>query len=70
MNSVALRVGYYFMMPLMLLLPKVTGSMRVEQERKLAKIVIGACFVLYGLYAIYSSTWAEANPYHWFWETV
>lgn len=69
-NSVALRGGYYFMMPLMLLLPKVAGGMRIEQERKLVKIVILACFVLYGLYAIYSSTWAEANPYHWFWEAV
>ena len=69
-NSIALRMGYYFMMPLVLLLPKVDGSMRVEQERKLAKIVILACFVLYGLYAISSSKWAEANPYYWFWETV
>lgn len=69
-SSVAMRVGYYFMMPLMLLLPKVAGGMRVEQERKLARIVIVACFALYGLYAIYASTWAEANPYHWFWETV
>lgn len=69
-NSIAVRVGYYFMMPLALLLPKAVDSMRVEQERRLAKIVIAACFALYGLYAIYSSTWAEANPYHWFWETV
>lgn len=68
-NSVALRVGYYFMMPLMLLLPKVAGGMRVERERKLVKIVIAACFALYGLYAIYASSWAQAYPYHWFWET-
>ena len=58
------------MMPLILLLPKVAGGMRVEQERKLAKIVIIACFALYGLYAIYTSSWAQAYPYDWFWETL
>ena len=66
--SSALRVGYYFMMALPLLLPKVVAGMSAPQDRKVSTYHISLAFIAFGLFSIMTSTWAEANPDYWFWE--
>lgn len=66
----ALRVGYYFMLVLPLLLPKVIAGMSAPQDRKVCTYLISLAFVAFSLYSIANSTWAEANPYYWFWEQI
>lgn len=66
----ALRIGYYFLLALVLLLPDVIRNLRVRQDRIMVTLAVSACFGFYGIYSIATSTWAEANPYHFFFETV
>lgn len=68
--SAALRVGYYFMMSLPLLLPKVIAGMSAPQDRKVCTYLISIAFIAFGLFSIMTSTWAEANPYYLFWEQL
>ncbi len=68
--STALRVGYYFMMVLPLLLPKVIAGMSAPQDRKSCTYVVSLAFGAFGLFSIMTSAWAEANPYYWFWEQL
>ena len=91
----AVRIGYYFMIFLILLIPRVVdlwatreitvvtrqwngdgllkpsqAKMQMEREhflKALVKLAICAAFVLYGFYTIYSTQWACAYPYKWFW---
>jgi len=69
-NSTVMRVGYYFMNSLILLLPMVTGRMRNRSNARILNTIIGVCFILFGLYSIYRSSWAEAYPYQWFWDNT
>lgn len=68
MHSIVMRMGYYFTIPLVLLLPLVMETM---QNRKLAtffKVAVSCCFIVFGLYLLRSSSWAKAYPYFVFWE--
>lgn len=64
----AMRVGYYFMLPLVLLLPLILRNMKITNDKQIFATVIMVCFGAFGLYSIYTSTWAMAYPYHFFWE--
>lgn len=64
-----LRVGYYFMFSLVLLLPMMIHRQN-ERNARILMICIGTCFVLFGLSSIEGSTWPRANPYYWFWESL
>ena len=66
----ALRVGYYFILPLILLLPRVLQSIKNESLRQTLSIIIALCFVAYGLYQITTDSWAMSYPYYWFWENL
>lgn len=66
----AMRVGYYFMLSLVLLLPKVLKGMKLDDDKPLYAIIIFICFSAFGLHSIYTSTWAMANPYYFFWESI
>lgn len=66
----AMRVGYYFMIALVIVLPNVVSTIRDNGTRIKSKLFIEALFLFYGLYAIYTSTWAVAYPYHFFWEVL
>lgn len=66
--TTALRVGYYFMMTLPLLLPKVIAGMAAPRDRRICTYFISLAFIAFGLYSIATTSWAEANPYYWFWE--
>ena len=67
----AMRVGYYFMIALAIGLPEVLQDMKSERDEnksyKIAYGVVVALFIIYGLYAIKTSTWAMACPYKFFW---
>lgn len=73
--NTAERLAWYFIIFLALLLPRF-----VEQLKGLHRIHdvpwilmysgILACFTLFGLYQIYSTYWAMAYPYYFFWEAA
>ena len=70
-NYTAMRVGYYFMIALAIGLLEVLQDMKSERDEnksyKIAYGVVVALFIIYGLYAIKTSTWAMAYPYKFFW---
>lgn len=68
--STAMRVGYYFMLALPLLLPATVRGMKLKNDQKLVTILISACFIVYSLYTLSVSSLAEANPYQFFWESI
>lgn len=68
--SIALRVGYYFMITLVVLLPNLLKTMPKSKEKLYFNIFVPIAFFSFGLYSIYSSSWSMAYPYHWFWESV
>lgn len=72
MHSTALRVGYYFILSLPLLLPEVLQDIKNNDNYpfKLAfRIAIYVCFIIYGYYSIKHTSWAMCYPYHFFWHT-
>ena len=68
--GIALRVGYYFMITLVVLLPNLLKTMPKSKEKMYFNIFIPIAFFSFGLYSIYNSSWSMAYPYHWFWESV
>lgn len=70
-HNLAMRITYYFMMALIILLPSVLEKAKMSSgERILLSMLIMGAFVAFGLYSIYSSVWSMAFPYHFFWESV
>lgn len=71
--SIALRVGYYFMIYLALLLPNVFASNKNEKDsvtKMIFVIVVFMCFATFGLYSIYNGEWAMSYPYYFVWEAI
>lgn len=68
--NTALRVGYYFVIVLVLLLPDICESMVLEQNKRIMNYLIPLGFILFGLYNILNNSWAMAYPYYWFWEII
>lgn len=66
-SSLALRIGYYFLLPVVLILPSVLEKME-WQLRVIVKFAVIIFFVVFGLHCIYNSTWSGEYPYYWFWE--
>ena len=69
-GSVASRAGFYFVISLCILLPDVIMNMSSRKLALLLEAGTAVCFVLFGLYSIYTTDWAMAYPYHWFWTSV
>ena len=71
-----MRVGWYFMPYLALLLPRIiqnTERDRWNRDQKLGMVmylVILMCFGVFGLYSLSRGTWAMANPYYFFWQGI
>lgn len=79
--STAIRVGYYFMIYLCLLLPEIISQKTNEsntandlQTKRVASadgfliyILVFICFAAFGLYSLSKGSWAMTNPYHFFW---
>ena len=68
--SIALRVGYYFMPAIIIALPNAINYMKNRNNYLISKYLVGFIFIIYGLYAIRTSSWAEAYPYFFFWEAI
>ena len=72
--STAIRVAYYFMISLILLLPIAMNKLK----KKLTDVrwiifiryVIIICFILFAFDNIRETYWAKAYPYHVFWEKM
>ena len=69
-HHLAMRVGYYFMIILVVLLPSITSKLKTKTNNLVAGFAISAAFAVYSLYAIYTATWAKAYPYYFFWENM
>lgn len=69
--SIAMRVGYYFMPALVIVLPNIIQNMRNPNNKKISRTCVMAAFAIYGLYSLYSSGigWAMTYPYHFFWQS-
>ncbi len=71
--NTALRVGYYFMVYMIIAIPNTLEKFRYIKIRynsyyTIIKTLIGAIFVIYGLYVLKEDSWAMTNPYIFFWE--
>ena len=81
LNNIAIRVGYYFMIPLIILLPNIilannrmqkSGAIIVISNKKQRLLIIGSiylCFVAFGIFTLKTGSWTRSNPYYWFWES-
>lgn len=67
--NTAMRIGYYFMIFLVVLLPKLVSQLKYN-DRFIFRIGVKLAFGTFALYSIYNSTWAMAYPYHFFWESI
>lgn len=73
--STAMRMGYYFMVYLILLLPKNLSYMKKNLHDSnctylIFSIVIYNAFFAFGLYSLYSTYWSMSYPYHFFWQSI
>lgn len=66
--SIAMRMGYYFMIVLILLLPAVICEFTGKKDRTLITCIIASCFLIFGLYSLSKISWAMTNPYILFWK--
>lgn len=73
LNSLAMRIGYYYIIFIPLLLPKIIQcrSKQWNQVAILARHVMVVFFLVYFFWnAMTSETSLHVFPYHFFWETV
>ena len=70
-HTSALRVGYYYLLALPLLIPELVNNLHNTQNKIMANIInisIYFGFIIIGLYLIKNGSWAQCYPYHFFWE--
>lgn len=69
--SSAMRMGYYYMISLPILLPMAINNILEFRQRELVRLLVYTCFLSFGLYTLSSKTgWAMTNPYHFFWQNI
>jgi len=68
MHSVVMRMGYYFTIPLMLLLPLVVGTMKNRKLAVFFQVIISICFITFSIYSLRTGGWSRSYPYYAFWE--
>lgn len=69
-NTLVMRVGLYFMVPLIILLPNVVMSMENRNNYRISRDIFCIFFVCYGLYVLHTPSYALSYPYYFFWETL
>lgn len=70
----AQRVGYYFMIYLIVALPNVLANLKNnalsnQKEFRLFYFIIAIAFIWFGLHSLENATWARTNPYVFYWQT-
>ena len=72
LNSIAMRMGYYFIIFIPLLIPKVikNSSVRWKQVAELSKYVMVVFFVAYFFINAPRTNSLDIFPYHFFWENI
>lgn len=70
LHNTVMRVGYYYMLALVIMLPNIIQNTKDDTIRIFSKLVVPICFIVFALHSIYTSTWAEAYPHFWFWENI
>jgi hypothetical protein len=72
LNSIVLRVGYYFMPYLCIALPNLIIRRKAISisEYRVWYLLVVICFSLFGLYSIYITDWAQAYPYSFFFQKI
>ena len=69
--SSAMRMGYYYMISIPILLPMAIDNILEFRQRELVRLLVYVCFLAFGLYTLSSKTgWAMTNPYHFFWQNI
>lgn len=69
--SSAMRMGYYYMISLPILLPMAINNILEFRQRELVRLFVYVCFFSFALYTLSSKTgWAMTNPYHFFWSIL
>ncbi len=68
LNSIVARMGYYFLPILLVLLPRIICRIKDEDVRFISKTAVYIGFIAYGLFSIWSTEWAQASPYMFFWQ--
>ena len=71
--TIAMRVGYYFMLGLIIALPNTLmnirqNTMNGEKNFRIYYLLISSAFILFGLYSFANGTWSMTNPYIFFWQ--
>ena len=66
----AIRVGYYFMFSLVLLLPMALTRLKDRRYAILIRYAVILCFVIFFFDSALDSSWARAYPYYFFWQTI
>lgn len=67
------RLAYYYLLALTLLLPELAEVLKKHQDRRLAALIntcIYLAFIAFGLYSIRITDWAMSYPYYFYWETI
>lgn len=67
-HVLAMRMGFYYMVFLALLLPRVIMSLKNQTERTIMTLITGGAFVGFSFYSLATTRWAEAVPYIFFWQ--
>ena len=69
--SSAMRMGYYFMFSLAILLPLCIDNIPKYSQRELIRLLVYICFLGFSLYVLsLEDSWAMSNPYYFFWESI
>ena len=78
-KSTVVRVGYYFMLSLIILIPDILESsvdrnrahsfgFKDEKSKMIMSIIVIAAFVIFGLYTLRNGSWSGSYPYYFFWD--
>ena len=71
-HSTAMRIAYYFMIPLILLMPAVLKKIEKQDWKMIfaIKSIIVVGFVWFAFDCIVNTYWAMSYPYYAFWESI
>lgn len=69
-HSLAMRAGYYYMLPLVLALPNIVHRINSRNSMLISFYLVQGVFLIYGLYSFSKPGWAMTNPYFFYWSDI